>query len=547
MRRASYMIAVFVRFGFASILHSVALDRFLRRRDKPGEKADAATAGLAMPVRLRLALEEIGATAIKIGQVLSTRPDLLPPDYIYELRKLQEEVPPFPYEQVQQILEQELGAPFEELFAEFDPEPLGSASLSQVHAARLLTGQKVAVKVQRPEVAELIETDLAVMRWAARQASKYSQWAREQNLTDWANEIARILRHELDFIREAKNAQRMRENLADEPRALVPRVFEEYTTHRVLTSQLVTGADINQEDQLRELDIDRHEVARAFAQIMLRQTIADGFFHADPHGGNLKITPDDRIAFFDFGHMGTAGPQLRNSIAQGINALLNGDTDEIVAIITNVGMIGEQTDLRMLRLDIDKQVSEYWGASAGQMAMAEIIEDLLGLLLRYNIRMPPAWISLLRAMTISEGVCLQLDPDFDFQEVAAEAAREMMLERLRPTNILKSLGQLGHELNQYALRLPRQLSQLLLRIQVTGLKVQLELEEADRPLRKLDTMVNRLAFSIIVAAMIIASAMILSSEQALAALGYPATAVLTAIGTIMGLWLLYSILRSGRL
>ena len=541
------MIAVFVRFGFASILHSVALDRFLRRRDKPGEKADAATAGLAMPVRLRLALEEIGATAIKIGQVLSTRPDLLPPDYIYELRKLQEEVPPFPYEQVQQILEQELGAPFEELFAEFDPEPLGSASLSQVHAARLLTGQKVAVKVQRPEVAELIETDLAVMRWAARQASKYSQWAREQKLTDWANEIARILRHELDFIREAKNAQRMRENLADEPRALVPRVFEEYTTRRVLTSQLVTGADINQEDQLRELDIDRHEVARAFAQIMLRQTIADGFFHADPHGGNLKITPDGRIAFFDFGHMGTAGPQLRNSIAQGINALLNGDTDEIVAIITNVGMIGEQTDLRMLRLDIDKQVSEYWGASAGQMAMAEIIENLLGQLLRHNIHMPPAWISLLRAITITEGVCLQLDPDFDFQEVAAEAAREMMLERLRPTNILKSLGQLGHELNQYALRLPRQLSQLLLRIQVTGLKVQLELEEADRPLRKLDTMVNRLAFSIIVAAMIIASAMILSSEQALAALGYPATAVLTAIGTIMGLWLLYSILRSGRL
>jgi len=404
MRRSSYVAAIFVKFGFASVLHSVALDRFLRRRDKPGEKADAATAGLETPVRLRLALEEIGATAIKVGQVLSTRPDLLPPDYIHELRKLQQEVPPFSFEQVQQILEQELGAPLEELFAEFDPKPLGSASLSQVHAAKLPNGRKVAVKVQRPEVAELVETDLAVMRWGARQATRYSKWAREQQLNDWVDEIAHILRHELDFTREANNAERMRENLADEPRAMIPRVFEDYTTRRVLTSQLVAGANINEEDQLSELDIDCTEVARAFAQIMLRQTITDGFFHADPHGGNLKITSDGRIAFFDFGHVGTAGPQLRNSILQIINAVVNGDTDEMVAIITSVGVIGEQTDLRMLRLDIDKQMSQYWGASAGQIAMAEIIENLLGLLLRHNIHMPPAWISLLRAMTIS-GCC----------------------------------------------------------------------------------------------------------------------------------------------
>lgn len=547
MRRASYVAAVFVKFGFASVLHSVALDRFLRRRDKPGEKADAATAGLEIPVRLRLALEEIGATAIKVGQVLSTRPDLLPPDYIQELRKLQEEVPPFSFEQVEQILEEELGAPVEELFAEFDPEPLGSASLSQVHAAKLPNGRKVAVKVQRPEVAELVETDLAVMRWGARQASKYSQWAREQNLTDWVDEIARILRHELDFVREAYNAERMRENLSDEPRALVPRVFEDYTTRRVLTSQLITGASINQEEELAKLDIDRTQLAQAFAQIMLRQTITDGFFHGDPHGGNLKITPDGRIAFFDFGHMGTAGPQLRNSILQIINAVVNGDTDEMLAIITSVGVIGEQTDLRVLRLDIDKQMSQYWGASAGQIAMAEIIEDLLGLLLRYNIRMPPAWISLLRAMTISEGVCLQLDPDFDFQAVATEAAREMMLEQFRPANVLRSLGQLARELNQYALRLPRQLSQLLLRVQASGLKVQLQLAEADRPLRKLDTMVNRLAFSIIAAAIIMASAIIFSSEQALTILGRPFITVLAVVGIVMGLWLLYSILRSGRL
>jgi len=547
MRRAGYVTAIFVKFGFASIMHSVGLDRFLRRQDKQDGKVDAATAGLEMAVRLRLAVEEIGATAIKIGQVLSTRPDLVPQEYIQELRKLQEEVPPFPFEQAKAVIEAELGTPLEELFVEFAPEPLGSASLSQVHAAKLPSGEQVAVKVQRPGVVELVETDLAVMRWGARQARRHSKWAQDHDLVGWADEIAHILRNELDFAREGHNAERMRENLADEPRAVVPRVVEEYTASRVLTSQLIVGVSINNEEELAQLKVDRAEVAKAFAEIMLRQVIDDGFFHADPHAGNLKIMPDGRIAFFDFGHVGTAGPQLRSSMLQMLSALLAGDTNEMVNVITSIGVISDKTDLQRLRLDIDKELSRYWGLSAGRVVMSELFDDLMGLLLTHDVRMPPAWISLLRAMTIAEGICLQLDPEFDFDALAADAAQRSLLRRLMPRAILDELGSFSRELSHYVVRLPRQLSELLLRAQVNGLKMRVELEQTDRPLHQFSTMANRLAFSIIVAAVIIAAAMILTSEQAVSTVGSPVAITFIIVGAVMGVWLLYSIIRSGRL
>jgi len=546
VRRAGYVAAVFARFGFASALHGLGLDRFLRRV-KEDTTPDTATAGLELPVRLRLALQEIGPTAIKVGQALSSRPDLLPLTYIQQLRQLQDQVPPFPFDQARAVIEEDLQAPLEELFAEFDPQPRASASLAQVHKAVLPTGQEVAVKVQRPDVQELVETDLTTMHWAARQAQRYSQWARDHDVVGWVEELAHILRGELNFIREAHNTQRLREVLADDPRAVVPAVFEDYSSRRVLTLEMIEGISINDEPGLAASGLDRTELARNFTQLMLNQVMEEGFFHADPHGGNLLILPDGRIAFLDCGHVGTAGRQLRNSMLQMLLAVLAGDTTEMVNVVTSVGIISEDTDLRRLRVDIDKYLSRYRGMRGGDLQLREVIDDLMQLLFTHQIQVPPTWVSLLRAVTITEGVCLQLDPEFDFEELAWQVSRRLLARRLRPSSLAAELGQLTRDVGHYALMLPRQLSELLLRAQSGGMKLKVDVSTTEKPLRRLSTMVNRLAFSLIVAAIIIASAQVLSSEHAIGLISTPVAVVFAVIGAFMGLWLLYSIIRSGRL
>lgn len=546
MRRGGYVAAVFARFGFGSVLHALGLDRFLRRVDKD-RKPDAATAGLELPVRLRLAMQEIGPTAVKVGQALSSRPDLLPLQYVAELRQLENQMPAFSFEQARAIIEEELGAPLEELFAEFNPQPLAAASLSQVHQAQLPDGRKVAVKVQRPEVQEVVETDLTIMRWAARQAQRYSEWCRDNDVVGWAEELAYILRLQLNFIREAHNTERLREVLADDPRAVVPQVFEDYTARRVLTLQLIEGFNIRDEQALTQTGLDRTVLALNFAELMLHQVLEAGYFHADPHAGNLLVQADGRIAFVDCGHIGTAGRELRDSMLTMLTAILANDTAEMVNIFADIGVISEKTDLRLLRLDVDKYLSRYLGARGGDIMLAELIDSLMQMVLTHQIRMPAAWVSLLRAMTITEGVCLELDPEFDFEGLAWRISRRLLAKRLRPPSLLAELGKVSRDIAHYALQLPRQLSELLLRAQAGGLTTKVEVSVSERPLRRLSMMVNRLTFGLIVAALILASAQLLSSQYAVELIGRSLAIAVAILGTLMGLWLLYAIIRSGRL
>lgn len=536
---------VFARFGFAHVLQSLGLERFLAR-PRQG-RLDAATQGLALPVRLRLALEEIGATGIKTGQALATRGDLLPRDFITELRKLQEEVPPFAAEEARALLEQELGGSLEEFFLEFDPQPVAAASLSQVHRARCSEGREVAVKVQRPEVRQQIETDLTILRFAAREAQRYSEWCRENDVVGWVEEFAHLLRAELDFTREAANLDRLREQLDEHDGVTAPRVHWDLTTGRVLTMDFVEGISPNDESSLETLEQDRTEIARRFALSMFRQVTEEGFFHGDPHAGNLRVLNDGRVAFLDCGHVDFAGRELREQMIAMLQALLEGDSRGVINVLTAVGVISSRTDLSLLRLDVDKLVARYTPSVSSPLSLAEAMDVLLGLLVKHNVRVPPTFASLLRALIITEGVCLQLDPGFDAREVSREAVKELMHQRLRPHHLFSDLSSLVREWHHHLRVLPRQLSDLLLRAQAGGARVRVQVDQLDKPLHRLDVMVNRVAFAVVVAAMVLASAVIVSSERAVATLGIHLALGFGIIGALMGLWLLYSILRSGRL
>lgn len=546
VRRAMHTAGIVVRFGLGSFLHLAGLDRY-RPPGRRAGRVDASTRSLAIPVRLRLALEEIGATGIKIGQALAARGDLLSYEYIVELRKLQDEVPPFPYEAARTVIEQELGCPLEEYFAEFDPVPVAAASLSQVHRGRRHDGRVVAVKVQRPEVRHLVEQDLQILTFAAGVAQRTSEWCRENDVIAWAAEFTNILRTELDFTREGRNTDRLREMMAEHPDILVPKVHWDLTARRLLVMDFVEGCTPKDEEALVAMNLDRPRLAQRFAATMFEQVTEEGFFHADPHAGNLRVLPDGRIALLDAGHVDFAGRGLRDHMLTLLQALMEGDSRGVVNVLTAVGVVSARTELPALRLDIDKMMARFAPSRSGGFALAETLDALSGLLLRHSIRVPATFASLMRAITIAMDVCVALDPNFDAWAATAEALKSMVKHRLRPNQIYAQVQGSVREWLFYARNLPRQLSDLLLRTQSGGTRVRLDIEQMDRLLHRSDIMVNRLSFAVVVAAIIVGSSNIIASEQAASGFSEQVAVGFAVAGGVMGLGLLYSIIRSGRL
>jgi ubiquinone biosynthesis protein len=366
-------------------------------------------------------------------------------------------------------------------------------------------------------------------------------------MVGWAAEFAHSLRAELDFTREGMNCDRLREELTEEDVVTIPGVHWDLTTQRVLTMDFVEGVSPNDEAALAALNVDRVQLARHFTETIFRQITENGFFHADPHSGNLMVLPDGRLALLDFGHVDFAGRELRDYMFLMLQSLVEGDSRGVVNVMVSVGVVGPRTVLPALRLDVDKTVARFAPLGFSPLALSEALDALLGLLVKHGIRVPATFASLLRAIVITQGVAFQLDPQFDPWSFTAEAVRRETRQRLAPHQILATLQSSVREWTHYARMLPRQLSDLLLRTQAGGTLVRLDLEHADRYLHRLDIMVNRLSFAVVVSAIIIGSATILSSARASAAVGSPFAVGFVVAGAFMGLWLLYAIIRSGRM
>ena len=508
--RYRQIASTLARHGLGYLVGMLGLERFVpfhRGLLKHPRRA----ARYTRPEHIRMAFEELGATFIKLGQILSTRTDLLPPEYLAEFAKLQDAAPTVPIEGVRAILVAELGRPFEEVFATFDPVPLAAASIGQAHAATLHDGTEVVVKVRRPGVVEQVEEDLEILQHLAATASRRSAFARQYDLVGLTQEFAQTMRAELDYLREGHNAERFAANFAGDAAIHIPRIFWETSTSRVLTLERMRGIKINDVASLDENHIKRAEVAEHAARIILKMVFEDGFFHADPHPGNFFIEPDGRIGLIDFGMAGIVDERMQEHLVGVLLALNAQDTGRLVDAFLALGMTRQQVDRSLLGRDLEHLTSRYFGQPLGDIALGPLLEEMLIIVRRHHLRLPSSLALLFKTIVMNEGLGMQLDPAFRLTSVLVPYAQQLMLRRYSPLFWAKRLGQASMDTVWLGTELPQQLRRLLSDLERGNLTMNMRPTDVDAVIRRFERLGNRIILGIVLAAFIIGLAMLMSS------------------------------------
>ncbi|WP_210481320.1 AarF/ABC1/UbiB kinase family protein [Naasia sp. SYSU D00948] len=454
------------------------------------------------PEHLRLALEELGPTFIKLGQILSTRPELLPPQYIEELAKLQDSAPQVPGDVVRELLADELGRPPEEVFAFFDLTPLASASIGQAHAARLDDGTEVVVKVRRPGVLEQIEQDLEIMQTLAKRADRAWRMAADYDLPGIVAEFAENLRAELDYVREGRNAERFARNFEDEPDLHIPKVFWETSTARVLTLERIRGISVNDVAALRAAGVQPRRIAERAAELAAEMVFEDGFFHADPHPGNLFIEADQRIGLIDFGMVGELDDELRDRLAIVLLALVRQDPRRLATALLRLAVVPRSPDPTALAADLVPVIELYRGRSIGEVSVGRLTLEVLTVLRRHRLRLPPQVALLVKMVTTVEGIGVQLDPDFQLGAVLGPYARRLAAQRLSVRSLMRRVTGARAELIDVVADLPEQMRRVREILDSGGLDVHLRAEELEPLVGRMERVGQRLVVAVIASALV---------------------------------------------
>lgn len=538
----------FVRSGFGYMVEELGLPSAIpfARRDDSAAESSSRTIG----ERIRNFLEELGPTFVKLGQIASTRPDLIPAEIIAELERLQDHVAPFPYEEVAAIIESELGAPVEQLFASFDEAPMAAASIGQVHRAELPDGTPVAVKVQRPRIGAVIETDLDILSELARLAESRMAWARSYRIGDMIEELARALRREMDYTAEARHMEKFAalEETLDYIR--VPGLYRTYSTRKVLTMDYIEGIKLSERERLDHEGIDRKRTAERYATAILHQILIDGLFHCDPHPGNVLALPDGKLALIDFGMVGKLSPEMKRHFASFVIALRAQSTNGVLRSITRMGLVPDEADMDALRDDVDELRDKYYRVPLHEIGLGEAIRDLFAVARRHGIRIPVDMTLLGKTLLTMEGVVAALDPSFSVFDVAEPFGRRLLRERFDPRHMAKEV--LGHipEYIDLAQEIPAKLREVAAFAKKGKISLEITAPELDQFLRKLERISNRVTFSIILLAFsIIMVGLIIGSSMGrpdLLLWKVPIIEIGFGFAVIMFGWLLLAIFRSGR-
>ncbi|MEK6680589.1 MAG: 2-polyprenylphenol 6-hydroxylase [Nitrospirota bacterium] len=547
IKRFTQILAVFGGYGFRDIVDSLHLE-YLVRIGRRFAKKEAKLERLTKPERLRLAFEELGPTFIKFGQILSTRPDLIPHEYIEEFKKLQDEVPPFSFEEVRDVIDDEFKRPINELFDKIDEKPLAAASIAQVHRATLKDGDKVVLKIQRPNIRENIEADIDILFNLARLIESYIPESKLYNPTGIVQEFAKTIRREMDFTREGHNVNRFIANFKDDPTITAPKVYWELTTNKILTMEYVEGIKITDFDRLERAGLDKKQIAINGSRAVLKQIFDYGFFQGDPHPGNFLVKEDNVIAVLDFGMFGRIDEKTKEQIADVLVAVINKDADKIAKTFLEVGVIAEEVNIREFRLDIVDFLDRYYDVPLSQLNLTEVLNEIIQIVARHRIKVMPEVMLLVKALITIEGIGRELDPDFNMVEHARPFAEKLVKERVSPRNIIRGIGKMTQEVNELLRVLPSETLQIVRKLRKGTLEIDLKLRHLEALIAKLDRVSNRITFSIIIAAIIVGSSLIIQTDKGPIFFGFPALGIIGfVVAGALGLWLIYAILRSGRL
>ena len=550
LRRYDQIGRILTRYGFGHILTQLGIGRVItpgleRLRFSSSEVLHATPAE-----RMRMAVEELGPTFIKLGQILSTRGDLLPAEFIRELEKLQDTVPPTDVALIQAEVEKELKSPIDQVFPTFDPVPVASASLGQVHIATLPGGEEVAVKVLRPGVDKLIETDLDILLELAALAEKRTEWGEYYGVRSLAQEFADTLRAEQNYEQEGHNIDRYREIFAGEDHVHIPEVYWETTTRRVLTMERIQGIKITDVDALDAAGLDREKIASRNIAILLQAVLQEGFFHADPHAGNFMVLPNEVIAMMDFGIMGHLDHAQRLGLVQFFVGLFSGDTERVVDAMAELGIAARAADKRKLVRDLDRLRLRYYGLELEKIRARSFIEDLMGVAFSYRLKMPSDLVLVFKTIAMLEGISLQLDPDMNvFQEVEPYV-RDALLELQSPIVRLKEIVDQMREASEATMMLPKQLQRMLEQIEAGDSDLSMTLKGLDEPARRITAAANRLVLAILAVAFVVGPALMLPRLGEVLPEWQVGATLLILTGFAMSLFLTFvlvlSIWRSGR-
>ncbi|MEA5552769.1 AarF/ABC1/UbiB kinase family protein [Anabaena cylindrica UHCC 0172] len=465
----------------------------------------------AQAIWIRNTFLELGPTFIKVGQLFSTRADIFPSEYVEELSKLQDRVPAFSYEQVEAIIEQELGKKIPQLFQSFEPIPLAAASLGQVHKAILHSGESVVVKVQRPGLKKLFEIDLKILKGIARYFQNHPKWGKGRDWMGIYEECSRILWEEIDYLKEGRNADTFRRNFRDYDWVNVPRVYWRYATSRVITLEYLPGIKVSQYEALEAAGVDRKAIARYGAQAYLHQLLNNGFFHADPHPGNLAVSPNGALIFYDFGMMGTIKSNVREGLMQTLFGIAQKDGDRVVQSLVDLGAIAPVDDMGPVRRSVQYMLDNFMDKPFENQSVAAISEDLYEIAYNQPFRFPATFTFVMRAFSTLEGVGKGLDPDFNFMEVAQPYAMQLMTDNngLEGNSFLNELSRQAVQVSSTAFGLPRRLEDTLDKIERGDIRLRVRSVETERLIRRQSNIQLGMSYALIISGFTIAATILL--------------------------------------
>ncbi len=537
VRRLREIVSVAFKCGLGYYIHKLKLKHFLLFHQKTSEQFRKPE---DLPLKLRMAMDELGGTFVKLGQLLSLRPDLIPDEYCKEFEKLQDEVTPFDYEDAKKIVEGDLKHKLGEVFSHFDQKPIASASIGQVHKARLLNGEKVVVKVQRPDIKDKMEADIDLLYYVVDLVEKYVNNLKNYNLRGILEEFERYTKEELDYFREAKNIDRFYKNFEGDDTVKIPKVYWDFTNKRVLTMRYIDGVEIDDKEGMVELGCDNKIVSKNLADCFLRQIFEFGFFHADPHPANVFVLKGNKIALLDYGIVGSLSFELKEQLNNFLIVLVHREIPKVVSGFMNLGML-EETNSE-LEKDIEMLIEEYAGTKIEEVDIPHLFSELMYVAARYKFRLPVDFVLLMKATITCESVGQELDPGFNLSSTLKEYVHDLEIKKLKPSRIIKDFVSNISNFRHAMTILPRQTSDILEKLKRGELKVQFEHRDLKDLEKEIDRGSNRISMGVVIAALIVASAIVLQINKTkwMAVLGF-------AIALILSMMLTLNMIKERRL